>query len=112
MDTTGLPRAAELHPYHRETAAIVSANAEIAALRQGLTDLQTHLVSEKFRTDTTIQVADVMRWINAISASGHEAANEGWNVGVTAALARHREIADQRQAKLDEAQEAKWRAAS
>ena len=43
--------------------------AEVArtdSLDRGMVSLRTHLMSEKFRTDTTIQVADVMNWLRDI----------------------------------------------
>jgi hypothetical protein len=39
-----------------ENAALT---AELEALRSGLTDLRSYLASDKFATDSTVQVADV-----------------------------------------------------
>lgn len=49
----------------REKQAI---EAREAAWRQGIEDLMAYLLSEKFHTDPTVQVADVLRRLGHVHA--------------------------------------------
>lgn len=40
--------------------------AEIDRLYAGLSDLQSYMLSDKFSVDTTVQVSDIMRWIDQL----------------------------------------------
>jgi hypothetical protein len=49
------------------------AEDELTALQQGLTDLRIYLTSEKFSTDRTVQVADVLARVDEARAAGTDA---------------------------------------
>jgi cell division protein FtsB len=43
-------------------------SAEVERLNEGLAALKVYMASEKFHQDTTVQVGDIMRWIDQIKS--------------------------------------------
>ena len=46
---------------------VLELKIEIARANQALDDLKTYLLSEKFHNDTTVQVSDVLRRLEAVA---------------------------------------------
>jgi len=53
-------------PWHDQKDRADAAEARVAHLEARIRELRAHLLLPKFRTDTTIQVADVNRWLDYV----------------------------------------------
>jgi hypothetical protein len=55
-------------------ATVTVKDQEIIAINRGLNDLASYLTSDKFSTDPTVQVSDVLRYITEIRQAASDAA--------------------------------------